>query len=122
VDSNSKGIDNMAAKFEIKALNKKIKELEQKNYKLEQLIREHGLEDEAEVENTMSDEEYICVNEISNLKKLSENGQFTEQDAKVLDILYKNLRMIRGQSTDESKKKKHKKLNKAELFKIVERK
>lgn len=117
--NNTKG---MAEAFEVKALNKKINELQDYVKRLESIIKENELEDELGKEIAMSDEEYICVNEIANLKMLSENGQFTEQDAKTLDILHKNLRMIRGQSVDENKKRNKKKLNKAELFKIVESK
>lgn len=111
----------MEATFEITALKKRIQELESENSKLKGILKDNDLEDEIkDLTETLSDEEFICVNEIRKLKELSEKGLFTEQEAKVLDILYKNLRAIRGQSPIEKSSKNTKKPNVAELFKIVE--
>ena len=119
-DSN-KSLLGMEATFEITALKKRIQELESENSKLKGILKDNDLEDEIkDLTETLSDEEFICVNEIRKLKELSEKGLFTEQEAKVLDILYKNLRAIRGQSPIEKSSKNTKKPNVAELFKIVE--
>lgn len=119
-DSN-KSLLGMEATFEITALKKRIQDLESENAKLKGILKDNDLEDEIkDLSEVLSDEEFICVNEIRKLKELSEKGLFTEQEAKVLDILYKNLRAIRGQSPIEKSSKNTKKPNVAELFKIVE--
>jgi len=111
----------MEATFEITALKKRIQQLEEENHKLKQILKDNDLEEEIEgLTQTVTDEEFICVNEIRKLKELSEKGLFTENEAKVLDILYKNLRAIRGQSPVDKSSKSNKKADVAELFKIVE--
>jgi TolA-binding protein len=104
--------------FEIKALREKIKQLEIESTKLKTIIKDNDLDEEVDV-SIISDEEAICVNEIRKLKALSDNGQFGKNEAIVLDLLYKNLRMIRGAAPDKGSKKS-KKVDKAELFKIVD--
>jgi len=119
-DSN-KTLLGMEATFEITALKKRIQQLEEENHKLKQILKDNDLEEEIEgLTQTVTDEEFICVNEIRKLKELSEKGLFTENEAKVLDILYKNLRAIRGQSPVDKSSKSNKKADVAELFKIVE--
>jgi len=87
---------------------------------MKSLIRAHGLESELDSRiNTMSAEEQICLDGINGLAKLFENSTFTKDDAATFDILNKNLRLIRGQSSDVASKK-IKKNSKAELFSIVE--
>lgn len=116
LDSN-----NLEAAFEIKSLRKKIQELEEENIKLKQVLKDNDLLDELDsAVNTMSNEEFICVNEIRKIKELSENGFLEEEDVRKLDILYKNLRAIRGQSPIEKDSKKTKKADVTELLKIVE--
>ena len=110
--------DNMAESFKLKVLKEEVQKLQDENDKLKRIIKENDIED-VDSEVVISDEEYICVNEIKKLKKLSELGSFTQEEAKTLDILYKNLRMIRGMSEDTNKKR-NKKVDVKELFKIVE--
>lgn len=106
--------------FEIKSLRKKIQELETENEKLLKVLQDNDLlEEVANVKQKMSDEEYICINELRKLKELSETSFLEEEDVRKLDILYKNLRAIRGMSPVE-KNKSNKKADVAELFKIVE--
>lgn len=102
--------------FEIKALRKKLAELELENDKLKKIVIDNDLDENDEF---ITDEEFICINEIRKLKQLSEQSGLTKDDVQALDILHKNLRMIRGKSTD-GKKSSKKKSSVAELFKIVE--
>lgn len=108
----------------IQALRNEISKLEKDILFLKKALVDNDvqLEDQSIL---MSNEEYICINEISKLKKLSEGGNhnFSKDDAQILDTLYKNLRAIRGMSDDKSLKgKKGKPINPSELFKIVENK
>jgi hypothetical protein len=102
--------------FEIKALRKKLADLELENDKLKKIVIDNDLDENDEF---ITDEEFICINEIRKLKQLSEQSGLTKDDVQALDILHKNLRMIRGKST-EGKKSSKKKASVAELFKIVE--
>ena len=102
--------------IEVAALRDRIKALGEEVYTLKKIIKENDFE---MTSATMSDEERICVNEISNLKQLSDSGLFTKNEAIILDLLYKNLRIIRGLSEDKSGKKQ-KKADVTELFKIIE--
>lgn len=111
--------DYTDAEFEIASLRAKLKELESENQKMKQVIIDNELEEEIEGLDSVSEEESICVNGIMHLKKLYENGTFTKDDTQQLDILIKNLRIIRGQSTAKPKGKKLKTNDKAELFSIV---
>lgn len=115
----SKKTDYTDAEFEIKALQKKILELESENQKMKQVIVDNELEDEIEGLDSMSEEEYICVKGIGHLKKLYEKGTFDKNDTQQLDLLIKNLRLIRGQSTKKSGGKKLKTEDVGELFSIV---
>lgn len=103
--------------FENKVLRSKINELESELVKFKKIIKDNDLDGEFEPEDLMSDEEFVCVNEIKKLKQLSEQSGLTKDDVQSLDILHKNLRMIRGMKPEKKNKKK---ANISELFKIVE--
>jgi len=119
LDSDISDIESMELDFELTSLRNKISKLETENYKLHQILRENDIEF-GNASSPLSDEENICINEIRKLKLLSDQGQFTQEEAKTLDILYKNLRLIRGLSVGtEVKSKKNKSVPTAELFKIV---
>jgi hypothetical protein len=105
--------------YQISILRNKIIELESENQKMKQVILDNDLQDEIEGLSSISEEEYICIKGIGHLKKLFENGTFTKDDTQQLDILIKNLRMIRGQSVNKNKSKKLKTADVAELFSIV---
>jgi hypothetical protein len=107
----------MFTELEIKALTERINELEAELNKAKVLLRNEGIDLS---EYTLSPEESICVNEILKLKRLSDTGQFTKDEAQILDILYKNLRLIRGQSVPQDSLKKKQKIDTDELFKIVQ--
>lgn len=105
------------AEFEITSLRKRLEILETENRSLLKVIKDNDLVEDLEMD-IISDEELICVNEIRKLKELSDNGSFGKEESQILDILHKNLRLIRGQSNDLGKKPK-KKASVTELFKIV---
>ena len=111
--------DYSDVEYEISELRQKIIKLESENQKMKQVILDNELEEELEGLSSISEEEYICVKGIGHLKKLFENGSFTKDDTQQLDILIKNLRMIRGQSNKKAKGKKLKTEDVAELFSIV---
>jgi len=116
LDSNE-----LAKDIEIQALKDEVNSLREENTKLKKILSENEIDDEIDKELLISDEESICINEIKKLKKLSDIGGLTHEDVKTLDILHKNLRMIRGLSVDGPKKSK-KTASVQELFKIVEEK
>lgn len=104
--------------LEIVALRNKLKQLENENNRLKQILTENDLSNE--IFNTfISPEEQICIDGILHLKQLFENGTFSKDDAVIFDTLHKNLRMIRGKSVDTSGKKS-KKADIKELFSIVD--
>ena len=111
--------DYKDVEYEISILKDKILQLESENQKMKQVILDNELEDEIDGLDTISEEEYICVKGIGHLKKLFENGTFTKDDTQQLDLLIKNLRMIRGQNSKKAKGKKLKTEDVAELFSIV---
>jgi hypothetical protein len=102
--------------IENKALRDRLKRLEMDVMKYKKIVEENDLD---ESEGFISDEEAICINEISKLKELSMTVGLTKDDAMILDILHKNLRLARGQSVDK-KKRNAKPLDPSELFKIIE--
>ena len=96
---------------------KKINELESENQKLKEIIVENGLEDEIDGIESMSESELICVKGISQILDLVEKGVHQDSDIKNFDILYKNLRLIRGKS--ESKDKKTKPAKEEDVVKLL---
>lgn len=84
--------------------------------KLELIVRENGLSDEV---SKISDTEAICIDQIKRLKEKSLLHDFVEADAKVLDLLHKNLRMARGQVIEKDNNKKTKGLSNEELLEIA---
>lgn len=86
---------DMQKDFEIKALEDEIEKLKNTITKLEIILKESGVEYTA---TDVSDAEAICVQEISKLKKFSDDmdGGLTSDDIKKFDLLNKNLQLIRG--------------------------
>jgi hypothetical protein len=119
MSDKDKKVDYTDVEFEIESLRKKIIELESENQKMKQVILDNELEDEIDGLDSISEEEYICIKGIGHLKKLYENGTFQKEDTQQLDLLIKNLRLIRGQSTKKPKGKKLKTDDLGELFSIV---
>ena len=105
---------------EVKRLNTLVKELNLEIKDLTQVIVENDLEEEIGVIKPISTEEQICIDGINHLSVLFKQGNFDRNDTQMLDILHKNLRMIRGLQTEPERKVKPK--NVEELLKIVENK
>lgn len=111
---------DMEESFEIKALQKKVSEQKAEIEKLRQVIKDNDLEDEIDEVSEISDAEFICIKGLEHLKKLYESGTFEKNDTQQVETLVKTLRMIRGQSSDNSKKTgKIKTDNVQELFKLA---
>ena len=109
----SNDILGMEAQFELEALRKKISDLEKDNFRLTEIIRDNDL-DISEIPE-ISDEEYICITQISKLKEQSDNAAFDQEQAKIFDTLVKDLNMIRG----GNKKPKAKNKTKAEIKDLI---
>lgn len=109
----SDDILGMETQFELDALRKRIGELEKENMKLQQIIRDSDL-DIDDIPD-MSDEEYICMQQISRLREQSEGMAFDQEQAKIFDTLVKDLNIIRG----GGQKKKAKTKTKAEVAELL---
>lgn len=92
-------------------------ELQRKVYALEKVLRANGLE--SELESAISDEEFICLNGIDNIRTLVFNKTFTKDDINMFDVLYRNLNIIRGIKLSNQKKEKPK--SHAELLQLVKK-
>jgi len=107
--------------FKEKILYDEIAKLKNENTKLKILLKEAGIETGAE---QISDEEAICVREINKLNTISEmiddDGNpmmLTSDDVKKLDLLVKNLKLIRGENTRVGRKSKMDKMSSKDLMK-----
>jgi hypothetical protein len=110
--------------LKLKALSKQIADLESQNAKLMEVLKKNDLLDELEeMDVPLSDEEFICINELKKLRACSEVRELSMEETKIFDVLYKTLRTIRTgivDSSDAGKRKKKKSINTAELFKLVQ--
>ena len=77
-------------------LKEEIAQLESEKVRMVEIIKSNDLEDLLEGEHIVLPEEAICINELRNLKILSDNGQFGSDEAKIFDIIAKNYRLIKG--------------------------
>lgn len=77
----------------IEILQFKIKELTEKNQHLEQLLTALS---KGDVVKDVSQEELICLEQISILKRKSSERELSLDEAKRLDLFVKNLKVIRG--------------------------
>ncbi len=99
----------------IKELKAKLVEKERENAQLKHTLFEYGIEEGVE----MSDEYFICVNEIRKLKELSEcQGELSDKEVKAFETLNKSLHLIKGNI--DQKAPKMKEVSKDELLKIVD--
>jgi len=112
----SDDILGMEKQFEIDALRKKISELEKEVMKLTSIIRDNELDIDDVLD--MSDEEYICLQQIAKLKNQSDEMAFDQEQAKIFDTLVKDLNIIRGGAGKRKAKSKSKK-EVAELISIA---
>ena len=87
--------------------------------RMKQVIIDNDLTDEIEGIDSMSDSEQICIKGIYQILEIVEKGAQSDSDIKNFDILYKNLRLIRGQEVPKSGNKKIKGAKVADLVSIV---
>lgn len=66
--------------------------LKEKNTQLETMLKQSVI-------TTVENEEQICVEQIYRLKQISNDRQLTLEEVKKLDLLVKNLRLSREEST-----------------------
>lgn len=100
-------------------------EIERKNKEIEHLKSMLDscipLLDTKQENNSISDEELICVTQISKLKKKAMEGDLTVDEVKMFDTLVKNLRLIRGESTENKAEAKFKDVNPTKLLEIAKK-
>lgn len=97
----------------------KIVELEKEIITYKRIIEDNDI-DVSEYGIIISDAEYICALQIRKLKEIAEQAAFTEEEARILEILHKNLLRARGQEVDKDKRgKKSKPVDIDKLLKIV---
>lgn len=89
--------------FEIAALRKKIKDLENKLTKYQITLKE--IDEDADP-SVISDEEAICIEQLSILKIVSATRQLSLDEVRQLDLLQKNLRTARGEDVRFKSKSK----------------
>lgn len=84
--------------------------------KYEQILIENDL---LELVDRVSDAEAICIRELQKLNELSAQRGLSIEDAKIFDILHKNLVLAREKQGSRKKGKKEKEVSVAELLSIV---
>jgi hypothetical protein len=100
--------------FRIEALNGEIKRLKQ------EITRCKILLDEVDANpDDVSTAEVICVQQLEKLKESSKNRELTGDEVKNLDVLHKNLKIARGESTRVGGSGKVKKMTSEDLEKLV---
>lgn len=100
----------------VKELNKTIFELKKEVAFLKKVIRDNELEIDGLPQ--LSDEEFICLEQIERLKEASDNMAFDKEQAEIFDKLIKALNIIRNSTSKLTAKKKTSK-NVAELISIA---
>jgi hypothetical protein len=106
-------MDDLEEKAKEVALPHNIEDLEKEIIRLRKTLESYGITQEMHITNV----EYICQKAIDDMKKLAMNGGITSDDAKILDILHKNLRMARGNIA--KKEAPGKAASEADLLRIV---
>jgi succinate dehydrogenase/fumarate reductase-like Fe-S protein len=102
----------------IKDMGRDIANLQSERDNLLKVIKDNGLEEEVLDKRIVTDEEYICLNEIRKLKASSEIRDLIPDEVKILDTLFKILRTIKtGKEPEQPKKSKPADVK--ELFKLV---
>lgn len=110
-------IDDLLEDLEKKAkettLPRDIEGLQKEVLKLRKTLESYGIMEEVHITNI----EYICQKSIDDLKLKAMHGGLDNEDAKILDLLHKNLRMARGQLA--KKEAPGKVASEAELLRLV---
>lgn len=102
---------SVAQETTIYKLQKENEFLKEKLSHLEQLLVKQSTQ--------ISPEEMICVEQISMIKQKSSGRELSLDEVKRLDILIKNLRLIKDQSTQAVDHKDHRNLKEIELVAIA---
>lgn len=98
----------------IESYQKQLDILKQKNHQLEIILdNKHPLITE------LSSEEDICVHQIARLHTLSNERQLTLEEVKRFDLLVKNLKLIREESTIILNSRKPESLKESDLVAIA---
>lgn len=117
LNGDHNNIISMEKELEIKALRDEIQKLKNQVTKYRILLKET---DESANPDSVSDEEVICVEQISKLRKYSANRDLTSDEIKNLDVLHKNLKLARGENIRVGSQNKTKKKSVEELEKLAE--
>lgn len=96
----------------IESYQSKIKDLQQKCTHLENLLMN-------QYAKPLSSEEVICLQQIEKLSEVSAARQLTLEEVKRLDLLVKNLKLIREESTIIVNNKRSDSLKEADLVAIA---
>src|SRR5210317_2073401 len=97
---------NIELELELKALRKEIDQLKKENQNLRDVIVANDLSDEIDIEKVISPEEEICLLGIEQILEAVKHKVADKNDIQNYDILHKNLRLIRGQTTDTKARQK----------------
>ena len=100
----------------IQRLTDELRRITTKCTKLEIVATDNGLLEEV---GSVSDAEAICVEQLKKMKDLSEMVVFSKDDATVMDILHKNLKLARGEKLPKDSRAKVKNYSGAELLEII---
>lgn len=118
-------IDELKEEFKLKSKAKELKEFAQSQQILiEKLFQENkSLKDKISqlegVFTTPTPEEIICIEQIDILKKTSKIRELTLDEVKRLDLLVKNLRLVKEQSTENVATPKYREVTEADLVAIA---
>ena len=118
MDFNENDLKVTELTLRLTALSKELSEVQAERDRLLKVIQDNGLEEEIGDVKIISDEEYICINEIRKLKSASEIRDLIPDEVKILDTLFKILRTIKT-GKDPEPQKKSKPADVKELLKLV---
>lgn len=102
---------------QLEAYNREIAILKQKNAQLEHLLKQKtpGLV------QPLTPEEIICIEQIDRLRNASQTRELGLEEVKRLDLLVKNLKLIREGNTIVVTNNNQDKISEAELVAIIKR-
>lgn len=123
--SNLVAIEELKEEFKQKSKAKELKEFAQaqqslidKLFQENKLLKDKMFQMEGIILNP-TPEEIICIEQIEILKKTSKLREFTLDEVKRLDLLIKNLRLVKEQSTENVATPKYREVTEADLVAIA---
>lgn len=123
--SNLISIEELKKEFDQKNKAKELKEFAQAQQNLiEKLLNENKVLKEklSQLEGVFTNptpEEIICTQQIDILRKVSQHRELSLDEVKRLDLLIKNLRLIKEQSTENVATPKFREVTEADLVAIA---